>query len=395
MKKEQYFSFEVNLLSDDNVLSMLGDFDTVEPIGIYVVLLNHLRTKDNYEASCKPGVLKEFARQHKIKLELLLRILHNYNLFVVDEVRQMYTSPYMDRVMKRLDDRMKLYTENGKKGGRPKKKTNTSETPASKAQKPNQNQEKRREKKRNITPVEYNSSNIRERETAADDVFPDKGEAAEKPVEAAGEAAKATSKPAGATSKPAEATSKPAEATSKPVEASAKPVKASAKPAKSSAKPRTTGSGMKIRQEWEEGQQPLQAVRPWEELVDELSHSQMYMELAGQRSGLGELFINHKTLIINYFKEHIKLYGKSSELLFPDDVKRYFTNFVSAGSITCTKLRDHLLTQIQTSNNGNENRYETLVSGKRTYMGHLIPNNAPPRPDANAVWNTVQNNWGH
>lgn len=353
MKKEQYFSFEVNLLSDDNVLSMLGDFDTVEPIGIYVVLLNHLRTKDNYEASCKPGVLKEFARQHKINLELLLRILHNYNLFVVDEVRQIYTSPYMDRVMKRLDDRMKLYTENGKKGGRPKKKTNTSETPASKAQKPNQNQEKRREEKRNITPVEYNSSNIRKRETAADDVFPDKGEAAEKPVEA------------------------------------------SAKPAKSSAKPRTTATGMKIRQEWEEGQQPLQAVRPWEELVDELSHSQMYMELAGQRSGLGELFINHQTLIINYFKEHIKLYGKSSELLFPDDVKRYFTNFVSAGSITCTKLRDHLLTQIQTSNNGNENRYETLVSGKRTYMGHLIPNNAPPRPDANAVWNTVQNNWGH
>lgn len=353
MKKDQYFSFEVNMISDDNIISMLGDFDTLEPMGVYSILLAHLRTKDDYEASCKPSVLKEFGRQHKVTVDVLLRILHDYNLFVVDEERQTFRSPYIDRVMKRLEDRMKANANNGKKGGRPKKKTNTPETPASKGQKPNQNQEKRREEKRNIPTVEYNSSNISERETAADDDVTD-GDVTLRPDTV-----------------PNEKVGEPA------------------------TKPASTETGMKIRQEWEEGQRPLQPVRPWEELVDELSGSQMYMELAGQRSGLGELFVNSQALIIKYFKEHIKLYGKGSQLLFPDDVRCYFSNFISAGSITCKKLREHLLAQIQTFNNENKSRFETLIDGKRTYMGHLIPDNAPARPDANAVWNTVQNNWGY
>lgn len=418
MKKDQYFSLEVNLLNDDNIISMLGDLNTLESFGAYVVVLMHLRTKDNYEASCQPGTLKEFARRYNVKLEMLQRIIHDFNLFVVDKERQTFRAPYMDRVMKKLEDRFKANAENGKKGGRPKKETDTPETPASKGQKPNQNQEKRGEDKRCIPTVEYNSSNTPAKKSAdaADDEVDGissgqevaTNEDAEKAV-SAGKAVRAVGKaehpavgksaragksaPTGKLT-PAEK-SAPADKAARAEKSASAGKATSAGKSAPAAKPAPARSGMTIRQAWDEGQLPLQPVRPWEELVDELGSSQIYMELIGQRSGLGELFINYQALILKYFKEHVTLYGKGSELLFPDDVRRYFSNFISAGSITCQKLRDRLLSELKTSNGRNINRFEDFTDGKRTYMGHLIPDNAPARPDANAVWDTVLHRWGH
>lgn len=54
MKKDQYFNLEVNLLNDDNIACMMTEMNAAEALGIYVMLLLHLRTKDTYEASCKP-----------------------------------------------------------------------------------------------------------------------------------------------------------------------------------------------------------------------------------------------------------------------------------------------------------------------------------------------------
>lgn len=381
MKKDQYFSLEVNLLNDDNIISMLGDLNTLESFGAYVVVLMHLRTKDNYEASCQPGTLKEFARRYNVKLEMLQRIIHDFNLFVVDKERQTFRAPYMDRVMKKLEDRFKANAENGKKGGRPKKETDTPETPASKGQKPNQNQEKRGEDKRCIPTVEYNSSNTPAKKSA---------DAADDEVDGISLGQEV------ATNEDAEKAASVGKAEHRAVGKSASAGKsAPARKSAPAAKPAPARSGMTIRQAWDEGQLPLQPVRPWEELVDELGSSQIYMELIGQRSGLGELFINYQALILKYFKEHVTLYGKGSQLLFPEDVRRYFSNFISAGSITCQKLRDRLLSELKTSNGKNINRFEDFTDGKRTYMGHLIPDNAPARPDANAVWDTVLHRWGH
>ena len=58
MKKDQYFNLEVNLLNDDNIACMMSEMNAAEALGIYVMLLLHLRTKDAYEASCKPVLLK-------------------------------------------------------------------------------------------------------------------------------------------------------------------------------------------------------------------------------------------------------------------------------------------------------------------------------------------------
>ncbi len=355
MKKDQYFNLEVNLLNDDNIAGMMSELDAAEALGIYVMLLLHLRTKDNYEASCTPLLLRAFARRHDLELDMLEKVLHDYNLFEVDEERQTFRAPYLDRVMQRLEEKWRMDTENGKKGGRPKKRAKCAETPATKGRKPNETQERREEEKIGITPVVNNSSN-----TLA-------GGAADAAMVVAEIPAAAATGNSGTSE-----TSEVRTASSVPV-----------------------GRGMRIRAVDEEGQQPLQPVLSWETLVDRLADSRLYMELAGQRSGLGRLFIDHQQQIIGLFKKHILLYGKESGLLFFEDVKRYFSNYIAAGSPTCRMLREELMREIKERESRDVSRFESVVDGKRMYLGRLIPDSAPPRPDNSAVWDDAHKRWGH
>lgn len=353
MKKDQYFNLEVNLLNDDNIAGMMSELDAAEALGIYVMLLLHLRTKDNYEASCTPLLLRAFARRHDLELDMLEKVLHDYNLFEVDEERQTFRAPYLDRVMQRLEEKWRMDTENGKKGGRPKKRAKCAETPATKGRKPNETQERREEEKIGITPVVNNSSN-----TLA-------GGAADAAMVVAETEEKISASGSSETSEVRTASSVP------------------------------VGRGMRIRAVDEEGQQPLQPVLSWETLVDRLADSRLYMELAGQRSGLGRLFIDHQQQIIGLFKKHILLYGKESGLLFFEDVKRYFSNYIAAGSPTCRMLREELMREIKERESRDVSRFESVVNGKRMYLGRLIPDSAPPRPDNSAVWDDAHKRWGH
>ena len=143
MKKDQYFNLEVNLLNDDNVASMMSEMNAAEALGIYVMLLLHLRTKDDYEALCKPVLLKAMARRYDVDEVAVERVLREFDLFEVDEGRQMFRSSYLDRVMKSLEEKQKMNSENGKKGGRPKKVAKSAETPVSKGRKATENQKRR------------------------------------------------------------------------------------------------------------------------------------------------------------------------------------------------------------------------------------------------------------
>ena len=385
MKKDQYFNLEVNLLNDDNIAGMMSELDAAEALGIYVMLLLHLRTKDNYEASCTPLLLRAFARRYDLELDMLEKVLHDYNLFEVDEERQTFRAPYLDRVMQRLEEKWRMDTENGKKGGRPKKRAKCAETPATKGRKPNETQERREEEKIGITPVVNNSSNT-----------------------PAGGAADAAMVVAGIPATAATGTSEAAESsrirgTSEIMvipETEEKIYVTGTSRASETSEVRTASSvpverGMRIRAVDEEGQQPLQPVLSWETLVDRLADSRLYMELAGQRSGLGRLFIDHQQQIIGLFKKHILLYGKEGGLLFFEDVKRYFSNYIAAGSPTCRMLREELMREIKERESKDVSRFESIVDGKRMYLGRLIPDSAPPRPDNSAVWDDAHKRWGH
>lgn len=415
MKKDQYFNLEVNLLNDDNIAGMMSELDAAEALGIYVMLLLHLRTKDNYEASCTPLLLRAFARRYDLELDMLEKVLHDYNLFEVDEERQTFRAPYLDRVMQRLEEKWRMDTENGKKGGRPKKRAKCAETPATKGRKPNETQERREEEKIGITPVVNNSSNtpVGEAADAATVV-------AEIPATAAtGNSGAAESSRIRGTSEitvipeteekiSATGTSRVSEITgdsgssgsSRASEIMGASGSSRTSRASETSEVRTASSvpverGMRIRAVDEEGQQPLQPVLSWEVLVDRLADSRLYMELAGQRSGLGRLFIDHQQQIIGLFKKHILLYGKEGGLLFFEDVKRYFSNYIAAGSPTCRMLREELMREIKERESKDVSRFESIVDGKRMYLGRLIPDSAPPRPDNSAVWDDAHKRWGH
>ena len=363
----------------------MSELDAAEALGIYVMLLLHLRTKDNYEASCTPLLLRAFARRYDLELDMLEKVLHDYNLFEVDEERQTFRAPYLDRVMQRLEEKWRMDTENGKKGGRPKKRAKCAETPATKGRKPNETQERREEEKIGITPVVNNSSNTLAGGAA---------DAATVLAEIRAAAATGTSGSSGASE--SSRTSRASEMTVIPETEE----KISAAAASGTSEVRTAssvpvGRGMRIRAVDEEGQQPLQPVLSWETLVDRLADSRLYMELAGQRSGLGRLFIDHQQQIIGLFKKHILLYGKESGLLFFEDVKRYFSNYIAAGSPTCRMLREELMREIKERESRDVSRFESVVDGKRMYLGRLIPDSAPPRPDNSAVWDDAHKRWGH
>ena len=385
MKKDQYFNLEVNLLNDDNIAGMMSELDAAEALGIYVMLLLHLRTKDNYEASCTPLLLRAFARRHDLELDMLEKGLHDYNLFEVDEERQTFRAPYLDRVMQRLEEKWRMDTENGKKGGRPKKRAKCAETPATKGRKPNETQERREEEKIGITPVVNNSSN-----TLAGGAADAATVVAEIPAAAAtGNSGSSGASESSRTSRTSEMTVIPE--TEEKISASGSSETSEVRTASSV----PVGRGMRIRAVDEEGQQPLQPVLSWETLVDRLADSRLYMELAGQRSGLGRLFIDHQQQIIGLFKKHILLYGKESGLLFFEDVKRYFSNYIAAGSPTCRMLREELMREIKERESRDVSRFESVVDGKRMYLGRLIPDSAPPRPDNSAVWDDAHKRWGH
>lgn len=273
-------------------------------------------------------------------------------------------------------------TENGKKGGRPKKRAKCAETPATKGRKPNETQERREEEKIGITPVVNNSSN-----TLAGGAADAAMVVAEIPAAAAtgnsgASESSRTSRTSGMTVIPE---------TEEKISASGSSETSEVRTASSV----PVGRGMRIRAVDEEGQQPLQPVLSWETLVDRLADSRLYMELAGQRSGLGRLFIDHQQQIIGLFKKHILLYGKESGLLFFEDVKRYFSNYIAAGSPTCRMLREELMREIKERESRDVSRFESVVDGKRMYLGRLIPDSAPPRPDNSAVWDDAHKRWGH
>ena len=75
MKKDQYFNLEVNFLSNDNIVRMMMELDAAQSLGIYMMLLTHLRKADNYEASCCPLCMGAFARMYDLDAGVLQRVL--------------------------------------------------------------------------------------------------------------------------------------------------------------------------------------------------------------------------------------------------------------------------------------------------------------------------------
>lgn len=137
-------------------------------------------------------------------------------------------------------------------------------------------------------------------------------------------------------------------------------------------------------------------IRPWQEVVDGLAVRTPWLEAACIHSGYGELLMRHIEAAVDCFKKHIEVYDKWRNLLSESDARCYFVNFTNPGQRTSQALYATLLAldaKQQSAAPPDPYRYEQRIDGRRTYLGCLIPDNAPPRPDNAAFWNETTNSW--
>ena len=107
------------------------------------------------------------------------------------------------------------------------------------------------------------------------------------------------------------------------------------------------------------------------------------------RSGLGKAFVQRFGEVLHHFKQHVQAVGNEKDIQSPSDAKRYFCFFNTPGSVTFRKLVDELQKPIDKDKYKHEDRDPT--TGRRSYYGVMIPDDAPPRPNAQAVWS--ENEW--
>ena len=122
----------------------------------------------------------------------------------------------------------------------------------------------------------------------------------------------------------------------------------------------------------------------WERYVDELAHEQQWIEVMAMRSGLGLVFVNRFPEVLKHFKLHVQAVGSEKDIQSPSDAKRYFCFYNTPGSTPFRQLVAELQKPIDKGKYKHED-YDA-ATGQRSYCGVPIPSDAPPRPNAQAVW---------
>ena len=129
---------------------------------------------------------------------------------------------------------------------------------------------------------------------------------------------------------------------------------------------------------------PVPTTLAWERYVDELRQEQQWIEVMAMRSGLGLVFVNRFPEVLRLFKLHVQAVGNEKDIQSPGDAKRYFCFFNTPGS---TPFRQ-LVAELQKPIDRGKYKYEDYdpATGQRSYCGVVIPSDAPPRPNEQAVW---------
>ena len=121
----------------------------------------------------------------------------------------------------------------------------------------------------------------------------------------------------------------------------------------------------------------------WEQYVDSLQQEQQWQEIMAMRSGMKKRFFTFYPRIVQCFKEHVRSIGNEGRILSLSDAKHYFCFYITPGSATYGRLMEQLRTLPKDASIYEQRDPDT---GQRSYCGVVIPTNAPPRPNAQAVW---------
>ena len=125
-------------------------------------------------------------------------------------------------------------------------------------------------------------------------------------------------------------------------------------------------------------------VPTWERYIDELKDDEQWMELVAMRSGLKQQFYTLFPRIVESFKRHVRAIGNEGHIVSSGDAKHYFWFFMNPSSPTYKNL----ILELQKPADKGKYKYEDRdpTTGQRSYCGVPIPDDAPPRPNHQAVW---------
>ena len=129
----------------------------------------------------------------------------------------------------------------------------------------------------------------------------------------------------------------------------------------------------------------------WERYVDELAKEQQWIEIMATRSGLGKLFVRRFGEVLQHFKLHVQAVGNEKNIQAPTDAKHYFCFFLEPDSVTFKRLVAELQKPVDKGKYKFEER--DPATGQRSYCGIPIPDDAPPRPNSQAVWSEEKRKW--
>ena len=132
-------------------------------------------------------------------------------------------------------------------------------------------------------------------------------------------------------------------------------------------------------------------VEPWESYIDSLRHEEQWKEIMAMRSGMGKDFIRRFDDVLQHFKQHVRAVANESHIVSPSEARKYFCFYLTPGSTPYRKLMLHLKqTEAKDPYRFEQRNPDT---GERSYCGVPIPDDAPPRPNNQAVWNGETGNW--
>ena len=100
MKRDQYIPYEVSMRSTSEEMNLI-EKEGSAGYGIYWALMEYLRVQDGYTGDIQS--LKSLARQLRVRLPKVKRIMENYGLFSCTETA--FLSPKLVEVMKPFEQR--------------------------------------------------------------------------------------------------------------------------------------------------------------------------------------------------------------------------------------------------------------------------------------------------
>ncbi|WP_455585937.1 DUF7833 domain-containing protein [Bacteroides sp.] len=127
-----------------------------------------------------------------------------------------------------------------------------------------------------------------------------------------------------------------------------------------------------------------------DESVALLPSEQIWCEDMARESGRGVGFTEDLPSLLPKFVSFLRLRGEEHTVCGLSDAKRRFLYWMKSDE---GKRAISDLNRPAAGTAAATYRYETLLDGRRSYMGRLIPPDAPPRPDALSVWDSQNGTW--